>query len=445
MKLWEKDIPLNKAVEEFTIGRDPEFDLLLAPFDVIGSMAHAHMLRKIGILSDGEYKALHQSLKQIHRNIESDKFAIEEGVEDVHSQVEQMLTKDLGDIGKKIHTGRSRNDQVLVDLKLFFREEIRKIFQAKSELFDLLLAQADQYEDDLLPGYTHMQAAMPSSFGLWFSAYAENLIDDAHLWSAVLQIVNLNPLGSGAGYGSSLPLDRSDTTELLGFSDLNYNVVHAQMGRGRTELFLSFAIAATASNLSKLAMDVCMYNSQDLAFLTLEDAFTTGSSIMPHKKNPDVFELIRSRCNALTQLPGVVAGMVGHLPSGYHRDLQLTKEYLIPALDQLFNCLQMTHLALSNVQVQKDILDQDKYLAIFSVETVNEMVAKGVPFREAYKKVAADIEQGVLKKPDQLKHTHEGSLGNLCLDEIRAKFERVQKSFDFSYVAKVKELLNKTS
>ena len=442
MKLWEKDVPLNEAVEAFTIGRDPEFDLLLAPYDVLGSMAHASMLHKIGILNDDEYDALGKGLRAIYAAIENGAFTIDKGVEDVHSQVEQMLTAQLGDVGKKIHTGRSRNDQVLLDLKLFFREEIRKILTANSTLFDLLIQQAETHKDDLLPGYTHMQAAMPSSFGLWFSAYAENLVDDGHLWSAALKIVNQNPLGSGAGYGSSLPLDRSHTTQLLGFDDLNYNVVHAQMGRGRVELFLSFAIAGTASNLSKLAMDVCMYNSQDLAFLTLEDAFTTGSSIMPHKKNPDVFELIRARCNALAQLPGVLAGMVGHLPSGYHRDLQLTKEYIIPALDQLHSCIEMTHLALSNVKVSQNIVDEDKYLAIFSVETVNEMVAKGVPFREAYKKVAQDIKQGQLKRPQVLNHTHEGSIGQLSLDKIKGKFEHVKRLFDFSYVEKINDLLS---
>ncbi len=441
MKLWEKDIPLDKAVEDFTIGRDAEFDLFLAPHDILGSMAHAHMLQKIGILSETENNSLQTALTNIYKTTENGTFKIDSGVEDVHSQVEQILTDILGDVGKKIHTGRSRNDQVLLDLKLFFRDEIKKILSAHSQLFDLLIIKASEHQNDHLPGYTHMQAAMPSSFGLWFSAYAENLVDDIQLWSAVFNTVNQNPLGSGAGYGSSLPLDRRYTTDLLGFGDLNYNVVHAQMGRGRVELFLSFAIAGTASNLSKLAMDVCMYNSQDLAFMTLADAFTTGSSIMPHKKNPDVFELIRSRCNALAQLPSVLAGMVGHLPSGYHRDLQLTKEYIFPALDQIHSCLEMTRLALDNVIIQKNILDQEKYRAIFSVETVNNLVAKGVPFREAYQQVAADIESGELPKPREIAHTHEGSLGQLNLQEITDKFERVAATFNFSYQEKLNLLL----
>ncbi len=441
MKLWDKDIPINQAVEQFTIGNDPEYDLLLAPYDIQGSLAHAQMLAETQLISRDEFIGLKQELKKIYQEIQLGQFQIDDGVEDVHSQVESLLTARVGQAGKKIHTGRSRNDQVLVDLKLYFREAIRKISISIRELAEQLLALAEKHREELLPGYTHLQAAMPSSFGLWFSAYAENLVDDLHIWSGAYKNINQNPLGSGAGYGGSLPLNRRRTTELLGFADLNYNVVHAQMTRGRSELFMGFGIATTANTLAKLAMDVCMYNSQDLAFLKLDDAFTTGSSIMPHKKNPDVFELIRARGNQLGQLPGQLAAMVGHLPSGYHRDFQLTKELIFPAIEQLNACLQMTSLALQNITVTKNILKSEKYIAIYSVELVNKMVLTGTPFREAYQKVAQDLANNSIHFPKKLAHTHEGSIGNLCLDSIRLKLRNALASIDFSYLKKIEALL----
>ena len=442
MKLWEKNIPINKAVERFTIGQDPDFDLLLAPYDVYGSLAHAAMLHEIGILSEKELVMLQRELKNVLKDIEAGAFIIEEGIEDVHSQIEYLLTQRLGDPGKKIHTARSRNDQVLVDLKLFYRDAIKEIIDLHNDLFQLLITLAEKNKRYLLPGYTHLQAAMPSSFGLWFGAYAENLVDDLMIWSGTYRSINHNPLGSGAGYGSSLPIIRSITTQLLGFSDLNYNVVHAQMSRGRSELFMSFGIAATSNTLAKLAMDVCMYNGQDLSFIKLADAFTTGSSIMPHKKNPDVFELIRARCNYLAQMPASISAMVGHLPSGYHRDFQLTKELIFPAIDQLKSCLEMTKLALAHIEVEKDLLDTEKYRAIFSVEKVNAMVQAGTPFREAYQEVARLIENDELEIPKKIHHTHEGSIGNLSLGEIERKFENVRKRFDFSYQEKLNELIS---
>ncbi len=442
MKLWEKNIPLDEAVERFTVGRDPEFDLLLAPFDVLGSIAHATMLREIGVLEAGETEALIAELRSIYDKIVRDQFLIDPGMEDVHSQVEFLLTSSLGDTGKKIHTGRSRNDQVLLDLKMYFREAIFEIVALKKSLFGTLINLAKRDADVLMPGYTHMQAAMPSSFGLWWSAYAENTIDDLRIWQPVFDQINQNPLGSGAGYGSSLPLNRTLTTELLGFADLHYNVVHAQMSRPRSELFLSFALAASASNLSKLAMDICLFNSQDLAFITIDDSFTTGSSIMPHKKNPDVFEIMRARCNAMMQLPGQLAGMLGHLPSGYHRDFQLGKEYILPALENLKNVLEICQLALRKITVKKDILEEAKYQYIYSVEVVNRLVNKGVPFRDAYKEVSQILEKGDLNINQlKLEHTHEGSLGNLCLSEIDGKFKHVYSKFDFSYRNKLKSLI----
>ena len=441
MKLWEKNIPFNEAVEQFTIGDDPAYDIILAPYDVWGSLAHSQMLWKVGILTTSEFNALRKELTNILTEINQGQFLIEEGVEDIHSQIEYLLTERVGDVGKKIHTGRSRNDQVLVDLKLFFRDTIKDIVKLQQDLFALLIHLAEKNKDLLLPGYTHLQAAMPSSFGLWFSAYGENMVDDLQIWAGAYRAINQNPLGSGAGYGSSLPLNRSITTKLLGFADLNYNVVHAQMTRGRSELFLSFGIAATANTLAKLAMDVCLYNSQDLGFLKLADAFTTGSSIMPHKKNPDVFELIRARCNQLSQMPGNIAGMIGHLPSGYHRDFQLTKELIFPAIAQIKSCLEMTRLALSNIEVRGSLLESDKYQAIFSVEKVNELVQSGTPFRDAYRQVAREIEDGKLETPSKINHTHEGSIGNLCLPEIESKFNAVVKSFDFSYQEQINKLV----
>ncbi len=437
MKIWEKDIPLNKQVEQFTIGRDPEFDMDLAPYDAIGSMAHAIMLGEVGLLTGQEVEDLLTELKNILQEIENDKFSIEPGMEDVHSQIEWQLTQKIGDAGKRLHTGRSRNDQVLVDLRMYFRAATKELLEDIQALFQTLLQQSEHYKEVLIPGYTHLQAAMPSSFGLWFGAYAENLIDDIRQWNAVLEIINQNPLGSGAGYGSSIPLNRTRTTELLGFSDLDYNVVHAQMGRGRSEMFMSFAIASTANTLSKLAMDVCLFNSQNFGFLKLPDAFTTGSSIMPHKKNPDVFELIRAKSNLMSQLPGSILSMIGHLPSGYHRDFQLLKELIFPALISLKDCIELTRLAISEVEVQQDIMKDPRYALTFSVEVVNDMVSNGVPFRDAYQEIAKRIEAGTFKAPKKLSHTHEGSIGNLCNEAIREKFEKVWNRIDFSFEEKL--------
>ena len=440
MKIWEKDIPLNKQVEQFTIGRDPEFDMDLAPFDALGSMAHATMLGEVGILTESEVKDLLTELKKILQDIEDQSFAIDPGMEDVHSQIEWQLTQKIGDAGKRLHTGRSRNDQVLLDLRLYFRACIKELLEEINALFESLMQQSERYKDVLMPGYTHLQAAMPSSFGLWFGAYAENLIDDIRQWKAVLEIINQNPLGSGAGYGSSIPLNRTRTTELLGFKDLDYNVVHAQMGRGRSEMFMSFAIASTANTLSKLAMDVCLFNSQNFAFLKLPDAFTTGSSIMPHKKNPDVFELVRAKSNLMSQLPGSILGMIGHLPSGYHRDFQLLKELIFPAIESLKDCIELTRLAIKEVEVREDIMKDPRYTLTFSVEVVNEMVSEGVPFRDAYQEIAKRIAAGTFKAPQELTHTHEGSIGNLCNDEIREKFRKVWNGIDFSFEEKLAQL-----
>ncbi|NND33672.1 MAG: argininosuccinate lyase, partial [Saprospiraceae bacterium] len=433
MKIWEKNIPTDKLVETFTIGNDPEYDMVLAPYDVIGSLAHTKMLLKVGLLDSREHAAIEKSLKSIYQNIIAGNFKIDENVEDVHSQVEFLLIAELGEVGKKIHAGRSRNDQVLVDLRLMLREDIVEIIELKKTLFDLLITLAGKHKDDLLPGYTHLQAAMPSSFGLWFSAYAENMVDDLRVWQAAFEIINQNPLGSGAGYGTSLPLDRTLTTQLLGFKELNYNVVHAQMGRGRSELFMSFGLAATASTLSKLAMDVCLYNSENFAFIKLDPAFTTGSSIMPHKKNPDVFELVRGKCNVIGQLPGVISGAFGFLPSGYHRDFQLLKEQIFPAIAEIKSCLQIVTLALTNITINKNLLSDDKYKLIYSVEVVNSLVNEGVPFREAYRQVAESIASGTFTPDTIVKHTHEGSIGNLCLEQIHEKFAHSYGTFDFTF------------
>lgn len=441
MKIWEKNIPINKKIEAFTIGNDPYFDMFLAPYDVIGSLAHARMLLQIGLLEEHEFRDLSKSLKKIYRQIGEGNFTIAAEVEDIHSQVEWLLTRELGDTGKKIHAGRSRNDQVLLDLHLFFRDEIKDIVELIDNLFHLLIYLAQLHKDKLLPGYTHLQAAMPSSFGLWFSAYAENLADDLKVWKAAFDMVDQNPLGSGAGYGTSLPLDRTLTTQLLGFKTLAYNVVHAQMGRGRSELFMSYALSATANSLTKMAMDICLYNSENFAFIKLDDAFTTGSSIMPHKKNPDVFELVRAKCNIIAQLPGVLAGAFGFLPSGYHRDFQLLKEQLFPAIREIKSCLEIVSLALQNITPKPDLLDDKKYELIFSVEKVNQLVRDGVPFRDAYQKVSGEIARGQFSAPKEIHHSHEGSLGNLCLPEIKAKFTDTLKTFDFSYTEKISKLL----
>ena len=431
MKLWSKNQTINELVEKFTIGQDNVLDLQLARFDVQGTLAHIEMLASIGLLTQEELAVLKPELKKIYRQIETGDFRIESGVEDVHSQIELQLTSKLGDVGKKIHAGRSRNDQVLVDLRLFFRAEIRDTVQLAGELFEVLLAQSEAYRDVLMPGYTHTQVAMVSSFGLWFGAYAETLSDDLRLWQSVFDVVNQNPLGSAAGYGSSFPLDRRMTTRLLGFKDLNYNVLHAQLGRGKTEQHLSFALAATGATLGKLATDVCLFNSQNFDFLKLPDAFTTGSSIMPHKKNPDVFELIRGRCNLLQSLPQQVSSLTTNLTSGYHRDFQLLKEVMFPALSALKDCLRLAILSIPQFQVNRAILQDEKYCYLYTVEEVNRLVLEGVPFREAYRQVGQMVEDGTFVFEGEIHHTHEGSLGHLCLPDIRRKFEAVLTGFDF--------------
>ncbi len=429
-KLWQKaNTTTSEKIEVFTVGKDRELDLQLAEFDVLGSLAHTHMLETIGLLTKPELAAIRAELQVLYRETKAGNFVIEEGVEDVHSQVELLLTRKLGEAGKKIHSGRSRNDQVLVDLKLYTRDRLQRVAAETHRLFDLLVNLSDQHKDVLLPGYTHLQIAMPSSFGLWFGAYAESLTDDLGMVLAAYQISNKNPLGSGAGYGSSFPLNRTLTTELLGFQSLHYNAVYAQMSRGKTEQTACVAIAAVASTLSRLAMDVCLYNSQNFGFLTLPGELTTGSSIMPHKKNPDVAELLRARTNRLKALPNELALMLTNLPSGYHRDLQLTKEILMPAFEEVLTCLDVTHFMLGNIRVNPDILQGGRYDAIFSVERVNELVLAGVPFREAYRQTAQEIAEGTYQAPKQLHHTHEGSMGNLCNDQIRTEMERVFAQF----------------
>ncbi len=423
MKLWDKKgSGINEQIEKFTVGRDPEFDIVLAKYDVLGSMAHVRMLESVKMLNKDEAEAIQKELKNIEFEIKQGSFRIETGVEDVHSQIELNLTRKIGEAGKKIHTGRSRNDQIAVDIKLYLRSEILEIKSEAKKLFDLLISQSRQYSDDLLPGYTHLQIAMPSSFGLWFSAFAESLIDDIEILAAAFQIVNKNPLGSGAGYGSSLPLDRRMTTELLGFDTLHYNVAYAQMSRGKTEKLVSFGMSAIAATLSRLAMDCCLYMNQNFGFISFPDELTTGSSIMPHKKNPDVFELIRAKCNRMQSIPNELSLLMNNLPSGYHRDMQLTKEILFPAIEDLKSCITMTVLMISHIRIKKDILKDEKYKYLFSVEAVNELVNRGVPFREAYQKIGNEIQAGTFSfdQSRPLKHTHEGSIGNLNLPEIEA-------------------------
>lgn len=442
MKLWQKDKASLKEVERFTVGRDQEMDVFLAPFDVIGSLAHIIMLESIGLLSKAELDSLSKALRGIYASIERGEFKVEEGVEDIHSQVELSLTRMLGDTGKKIHSGRSRNDQVLVDIKLFLRSEIDSIVSEVRNLFDLLVSQSEAYKEYLLPGYTHLQLAMPSSFGLWFGAFAESLVDDVITLRAAYEVVNKNPLGSAAGYGSSFPLNRAMTTRLLGFDDLNYNVVYAQMGRGKTERIVAAALSNVAATLSKLSMDSCLYLNQNFGFISFPDELTTGSSIMPHKKNPDVFELVRARCNQLLALPNDIALMTANLPSGYHRDMQLLKELLFPALHNLKDSLRMLCLMIANVQVQKHILDDDKYKFLFSVEEVNRLVMSGVPFRDAYKQVGLQIAEGQYHPSGRVAHVHEGSIGNLCLEQIREKMGKVVGEFHFErYREALKSLL----
>ena len=430
-KLWEKNVTVDHDVETYTVGRDREMDLYLARYDVLGSIAHITMLQTINLLSADELATLTAALRDIYAEIEAGKFVIEEGIEDVHSQVELMLTRRLGDVGKKIHSGRSRNDQVLVDLRLFIRSEIEEVVHYLTALFRTLQAQSERYKHVLMPGYTHLQVAMPSSFGLWFGAYAESLADDLTVLRAAYEVNNRNPLGSAAGYGSSFPLNRELTTELLGFASVDYNVVYAQMGRGKTERIVAAALANIAATLSKLAFDACMFNSQNFAFIKLPDEFTTGSSIMPHKKNPDVFELTRARCNRLEALPFQITMVTNNLPVGYFRDLQLTKEDFLPAFDEMKAILTMVNAMMSQVEVNEHILDDSRYDLMFSVEEVNRLAAAGMPFRDAYKKVGLDIEAGKFTPVKQVNHTHEGSIGNLCNDRIAALYEATLAAFDF--------------
>ena len=440
-KLWEKSVQVNKDIERFTVGRDREMDLYLAKHDVLGSMAHITMLESIGLLTKEELNVLLAELRNIYAVADRGEFIIEEGIEDVHSQVELMLTRRLGDMGKKIHSGRSRNDQVLLDLKLFTRSQIQELVELVSGLFDVLISQSNRYKDVLLPGYTHLQVAMPSSFGLWFGAYAESLVDDLQLMQAAYRICNRNPLGSDAGYGSSFPLNRQMTTDLLGFDSLDYNVVYAQMGRGKMERTVAFAMAGIAATLSKLAFDACMFNSQNFGFIKLPDQFTTGSSIMPHKKNPDVFELTRAKCNKLQSLPQQIMMIANNLPSGYFRDLQIIKEVFLPAFRELKDCLQMTTYIMNEIKVNEHILDDDKYLLIFSVEEVNRLVREGMPFRDAYKKVGLDIEAGNFSHDKTVHHTHEGSIGNLCNDEISGLMQKVVDGFNFEVMEQAEKTL----
>ena len=431
MKLWEKSVQVDKDIERYTIGRDREMDLYLAPYDVLGSMAHITMLESIGLLTRDELDILLREMKQIYRDACEGRFVIEEGIEDVHSQVELILTRRLGDIGKKIHSGRSRNDQVLIDLKLYMRHEIEAIVEAVQQLFDMLQTQSERYRNVLMPGYTHLQVAMPSSFGLWFGAYAESLVDDLQVLQGAYRVVNRNPLGSAAGYGSSFPLRRQMTTDLLGFDSMAYNVVYAQMGRGKTERIVAQALGGIAGTIAKLAFDACMFSSQNFGFIKLHDAFTTGSSIMPHKKNPDVFELTRAKCNKLQGVPEQIMMITNNLPSGYFRDLQIIKEVFLPTFDELKDILRMVTLMMEHITVNEHILDDPRYDLMFSVEEVNRLASEGMPFREAYKKVGLDIEAGRFTPVKEVHHTHEGSIGNLCTAEIRALMDRVLEGFNF--------------
>lgn len=431
-KLWTKNVQMTSEIEKFTVGKDREMDMYLAKYDVLGSMAHITMLESIGLLTADELKILLHELGHIYESAENGQFVIEEGVEDVHSQVELMLTRKLGDVGKKIHSGRSRNDQVLVDLKLFIRDRLKEIASLVVSLFEELIAQSENYKNVLMPGYTHLQVAMPSSFGLWFGAYAESLVDDMQYLLAAWKMTNRNPLGSAAGYGSSFPLDRQKTTDLLGFDSMDYNVVYAQMGRGKTERNVAFSMATIAGTISKLAFDACMFNSQNFGFVKLPDNCTTGSSIMPHKKNPDVFELTRAKCNKIQALPSTIMMIMNNLPSGYFRDLQIIKEVFLPAFDDLKDCLQMTAYIINRMKVNEHILDNPIYDNMFSVEEVNRLAREGMPFRDAYKKVGLDIEAGNFTPDKNIHHTHEGSIGNLCNDKISRLMDEVVAGFNFS-------------
>jgi argininosuccinate lyase len=441
-KLWQKEKPVDKRIEEFTVGHDREFDMELAEFDILGSIAHIIMLNSVGLIEDGELIELKNGLFKLFKSVKSGAFKIEDGVEDIHSQVEIELTRKLGDIGKKIHAGRSRNDQVLVDLKLYTRSKLTEIVGGMKILFNKLINLSEQYKTVLLPGYTHMQVAMPSSFGLWFGAYAESLVDDLIQIQAAYKIVNKNPLGSAAGYGSSFPLDRKMTTRLLGFADLNYNSVYAQMNRGKMERIVSQAAASLAGTLGKMSMDIIIYLNQNFAFISFPDELTTGSSIMPHKKNPDVFEIIRARCNRIMGLPNEIILLTGNLTSGYHRDLQLLKENFIQALNSLIECVDMMQFMLDHIQINKDILSDSKYKYLFTVEAVNKKVEQGMPFREAYGEIAKQVEKGTFNPEIKINHKHEGSIGNLCNDQIRKMYDDIYEGFNFQkYQHALEELL----
>lgn len=440
-KLWEKNSTVNPEIERFTVGRDCELDLLLARYDILGSIAHSTMLESIGMLTTQEMNDLHRELRDIYAVTERGEFIIEEGVEDVHSQVELMLTRKLGDTGKKIHSGRSRNDQVLLDLKLFTRNELREVCEMTHTLFDRLIEQSDRHREVLMPGYTHLQVAMPSSFGLWFGAYAESLTDDMLFLQAAYRMCNRNPLGSAAGYGSSFPLNRTMTTELLGFDSMNYNVVYAQMGRGKCERNVAYALASLAGTLAKMAFDACMFNSQNFGFVKLPAECTTGSSIMPHKKNPDVFELLRAKCNRLQALPTDIILIMNNLPSGYFRDLQIIKELFLPAFSELKDCLKMATYIIERIEVNRNILDDKRYDPMFSVETVNRLASNGVPFRDAYKQVGLQIEEGTFVADKEIHHTHEGSIGNLCNDRIAALMESIYGAMNFDKAQEAEEKL----
>jgi argininosuccinate lyase len=440
-KLWDKGIAVNKEIEQFTVGKDRDMDIFLAKYDVLGSMTHIIMLQQIGLLKKEELDALLSELRKIYALAQAGKFVIEDSVEDVHSQVELMLTRALGDMGKKIHSGRSRNDQVLLDLKLFARAELKTIVESVNQLFEVLIQQSNRYKNVLVPGYTHLQIAMPSSFGLWFGAYAESLADDLQLLLAAWKITNRNPLGSAAGYGSSFPLNRQLTTDLLGFDSMNYNVVYAQMGRGKMERTVASALASVGATLSKLAFDACLFTSQNFGFMQLPDEFTTGSSIMPHKKNPDVFELTRAKCNKLQALPQQIMIISNNLPSGYFRDLQIIKEVFIPAFAELNDCLKMTAYMMSEVKVNEHILDDKRYDYLFSVEEVNRLTLEGLPFRDAYKQVGLAIEAGNFTPDKNVQHTHEGSIGNLCNEQITALKDEILSQFSFAKVEKAEKSL----
>jgi argininosuccinate lyase len=440
-KIWQKTTDVNSLVESFTVGRDREFDQQMAAFDVLGSLAHTRMLQSIGLMSEDDLNLVQEELKAIYADIQQNGFIIEDGVEDVHSQIELLLTRRIGEAGKKIHSGRSRNDQVLVDLKLFFRDQLQQVVQEVKSLFDLLISLSEKHKDVLLPGYTHLQIAMPSSFGLWFGAYAESLTDDLELILAAYKVTNKNPLGSAAGYGSSFPLNRTMTTQLLGFGSLNHNVVYAQMGRGKTERIIAQALSAVAATLGKMAMDQTLYLSQNFAFVSYPENLTTGSSIMPHKKNPDVWEIMRGKCNRLQALPNDVAMMTTNLPSGYHREMQLLKELIFPAFADLKQCLHMANFMLQHITVKTEILNDPKYAYLFSVEVVNNMVLNGTPFRDAYKQVGLDIEQGNFNPNKQVNHTHEGSIGNLHNEQIALAMDTLLDNFKFEEVEQAVEKL----